>query len=328
MKKLLCALLVVTAIVAGTAANAEWKFERKIDLICPFGVGGGFDTTLRPLAPLLKEILGVEVEVINVTGGSGANGVEFAYKQPADGYTFLAGTQNFVILDLQGLFSMDYKYEFIPVCKMLHSTNIIAGSKKALDAKGCKTYADLLAYIKEHPYEVSVGMITSTGVDGVSLRQSIKGYDVNEVSYNGGAEMNSALVGGHIDIVITGTDEIDGLVRSGDIIPLCAVSETRMKKYPEMQCTGELGINSFVGPWRGLLAKKGTPVEAMEALADAVAKAVERPEWKEFLHLSGQDDRPGYLNRKDSIDMFEEEYAVFTDYLRKENVLQKDYSNK
>ncbi|MDY3830919.1 MAG: tripartite tricarboxylate transporter substrate binding protein, partial [Candidatus Ventricola sp.] len=95
MKKIVSLVLAVVMLVAVAAcASAEFKFERKIDLVCPWGVGGGADSTLRPMASLLQDILGVPVEVVNVEGGSGVNGVEHTYKQPADGYTFMLGTQS------------------------------------------------------------------------------------------------------------------------------------------------------------------------------------------------------------------------------------------
>ncbi|WP_462363099.1 Bug family tripartite tricarboxylate transporter substrate binding protein, partial [Pyramidobacter porci] len=261
MKKFVYALLAVSLLgVAAVSAGAEeWKFTRKIDVVCPWGVGGGADSTIRPMAKLLKDILGVEVEVVNVSGGSGVNGVEYTYKQPADGYTFMLGTQSLIMQDLQGATSMNFRSEFIPVAKLVHSINIIAGSKKAMDQKGYHSFSEMIKYAKEHPFEINVGMLTATGADGASLRQTLAGLDVNEVPYSGGSEMNSALVGGHIDMMITGTDEIAGLIQAGDIVPLCAICEKRMKLYPDMECTGELGIDSFIGTWRGIFAKAGTP---------------------------------------------------------------------
>ena len=90
MKKLVAVLMAALMLVGmASVASAEWKFERKIDIICPWGVGGGADSTLRPMTNLLKDILGQQVDVVNVEGGGGVNGVEYTYKQPADGYTFM-----------------------------------------------------------------------------------------------------------------------------------------------------------------------------------------------------------------------------------------------
>lgn len=47
MKKLACLLMALVMVLAmATAASAEWKFERKIDIVCPWGVGGGADSTI------------------------------------------------------------------------------------------------------------------------------------------------------------------------------------------------------------------------------------------------------------------------------------------
>lgn len=62
------------------AAADDWKWERKVTIVCPWGVGGGADGTLRPLQPILEKELGVPVEIVNVEGAGGANGIDFTYK--------------------------------------------------------------------------------------------------------------------------------------------------------------------------------------------------------------------------------------------------------
>ena len=122
LKKLVLLALVAALVFSLTAVHAEWKFERKVDIVCPWGIGGGADSTLRPMAEILKEIIGQQVDVVNVEGGGGVNGVEFTYKQPGDGYTFMLGTQSLIMQDLQGNTSMDYRTEFVPVAKLVALT--------------------------------------------------------------------------------------------------------------------------------------------------------------------------------------------------------------
>ena len=328
MKKL-TALLLATLMLVGmvSVASAEFNFERKVDIVCPWGIGGGADSTIRPMAELLKGIIGQQVDVVNVEGGGGVNGVEYTYKQPADGYTFMLGTQSLIMQDLQGNTSMDYRTEFVPVAKLVHSINIIAGSKLALDQKGVKTFSELVAYAKENPFGVTVGMLTATGADGASLKQALVGLDVLELSYSSGSEMNAALMGGHIDMMITGTDEIQGLIESGDVIPLVACAENRMQLYPEMECTGELGIESYIGTWRGVYAKKGTPQEAIDAMTEAIRKATEDPTWQEFLVQGAYNERVAFEDGEGLHNLMEEEYKVFTKYLNGEGVLVKHYED-
>ncbi|MBQ7196825.1 MAG: tripartite tricarboxylate transporter substrate binding protein [Synergistaceae bacterium] len=329
MKKLVCMLLAVSLIVCGAvAASAEFKFERKISIVCPWGVGGGADSTLRPMANLLKNVLGQEVEVVNVTGGNGVTAIEYVYKQPADGYTFMLGTQSLFMQDIQGTTSMNFKEEFIPVARLVHAINVITASKKAMETKGYNSFSEMREFVKEHPFEVSVGMLTSTGLDGASLKQALEGLDILDVSYPSGSEMNSALVGGHIDIMVTGTDEIAGLIEAGDIVPLLTLAENRMKRYPDVECSVELGINSVLGPARGIFAKKGTPKEAIDALAAAVEQASKDPSWQEFLVQGCYDERPGFAGPEEYAADCEKDYQLLSDYLKAEGVMKKDYYAK
>ncbi len=326
MKKLLCAVLALTLVFGfAMTASAEWKFERKVSIVCPWGVGGGADSTIRPMATLLKNIIGQEVEVVNVTGGNGVTAVEYVYKQPADGYTFMLGTQSLFMQDMQGTMSMNFKTEFLPVARLVHAINILAASKVAMDTKGYHNFSEFIKYVREHPFEVSVGMLTSTGLDGAGLKQALADLDVLEIPYPGGSEINSALVGGHVDIMISGTDEIEGLIAAGDILPILALSEQRMKRYPNVECSMELGINSVLGPARGIFAKKGTPQEAMDALTDAIEKAVQDPTGQAFLVQGCYDERPGFARQAEYTADCEKDYKLLSDYLKSEGILKKDY---
>ena len=325
MKKFVSAVLaVILAVSSVSVASAEWKFERKVTVICPWGFGGGADSTIRPMAELLKPIIGQEVEVINITGGSGVIAADYAYKQPADGYTFILGTQSLFILDIQHALSMNFREEFIPVARLVHATNILAASKRFMERNGFKAFSDVMKYIKEHPYRVKTGMFTSTGVDGISLREALKGLSVLDVDYSSGAEMNSQLVAGNVDIVVTGTSEIKGLIATGEAVPILVLSGKRMKRYPDVECSVELGINSVLGPARGIFAKKGTPQEAIDALSEAIGKAVQDSQWQEFLADGSYDERGGFAGAVEYAADCEKDYKLLSDYLSTEGTMNRE----
>ena len=307
------------------AAADDWKWERKVTIVCPWGVGGGADGTLRPLQPILEKNLGVPVEIVNVEGAGGANGIDFTYKQPADGYTFVLGTQSHIMLDLQKILPVDFKQEFRPVSKLVHSINIIASSKKAMEGK-YTNFDEFVAYAKEHPQELTCGMLTATGADSVSSKQTLAGglgcgiteveQYVKIVNYSSGSELSSAMVGGHININITGADEIKGLIESGDIVPLISMSENRMSSFPNVECTGEHDIDSYVGTWRGIFCRKDTPDAAVDSMAAALKTAWESPEYQEFLKNASYLDREGYADAATFQKLIDEEYVTFEDYLK------------
>ena len=84
MKKFLSlalALVMVLALAACGGDNTDdggnddgtFKFERKIEIVCPWGAGGGADTTVRQFATQLEKELGQTVVVNNVAGAGGVS---------------------------------------------------------------------------------------------------------------------------------------------------------------------------------------------------------------------------------------------------------------
>ena len=298
------------------AESSGWKFDRKVIIVCPWGEGGGADSTLRALVPLLKDAIGQEVEVVNITGGGGVNGASFTREKPADGYTFMLGTQSLFAMDVQGAMPFKFKDEFVPVARLVNAINIIAASRKAMEERGYTNFSEMRDFVKSHPFSISVGMLTSTGVDGISMRQALEGLNVLEVSYPNGASMNDALKAGQIDLMITGIDEIEDLVAAGDVAPLLVLSRNPMRRYPNVQASGEIGINAFLGPERGIFAKKGTPQGAIDAMAKAIESATQTEAWKEFLIHGAYDERPGFASTAEYQKIMNDEYKTFTDMLK------------
>jgi tripartite-type tricarboxylate transporter receptor subunit TctC len=218
-----------------------------------------------------------------------------------------------------------------PVAKLVHSTNLLISSKKYQTGK-YSNFQEMIAYAKAHPQELSCGMLTATGQDSVSMKQTLAaalGVSIPEVdkyiktvSYGGGAELSAAMVGGHLSLGVSGSEEIQGLVQSGDIIPLIAMSENRLSSLPNVPCTKELGINSFVGSWRGIYARTGTPQGAIDSMAAALKKAWESPEYQTFMKNNGYLDRPGYATQAETLSLMKTEYGIFTSYLKDLGILK------
>ncbi|MBQ7594639.1 MAG: TRAP transporter large permease subunit [Synergistaceae bacterium] len=297
-------------------ASSGFKFDHKIIIVCPWGEGGGADSTLRAITPLIKEATGQEVEVLNITGGNGVNGASYVREHEADGYTFMLGTQSLLIQDVMGAMPFKFMNEFVPVARLVHAIDVIATSRRAMEERGFKTFSELRDYIKAHPFSVSIGMLTRIGVDGLSFQQATEGLNILEVDYPTGGGMTKALTEGQIDLMVTGTQEVEDLIQAGEIIPLLVLAEKRMNRYPQVECAKDLGINAFLGSERGLFAKKGTPQEAIDALRAIVADGVKTEAWNDFLQQGGYDERPGYADAPEYQKALDDEYKTFTDMLK------------
>ncbi len=330
MKKALSVVLAAGLLFGactGVFAEESFTFERKIEIVCPWGLGGGADSTIRPMATLLQNVLGVPVEVRNETGGSGVTGATYAYKQPADGYTFLLGTQSLYIQDMLDNMDFDFKDEFECEDILVHSINMLAGSKKQMEAYGITNFSELQEYAAAHPYEVSVAMLTATGVDGMCFEIATEGLALNPVTYDDGSAVNSDMAGGHVDLAVGGYDDMSGLIESGDILPLLVFCEHRLTIFPDCECTGELGIDSYAGPWRGIFAKTGTPQGAIDALVAAIEECRQDPTWTEFLHNAAYDEREVPAPGEELQAFCFQEYKDLRDYMVEQETIEKDYDD-
>lgn len=83
-----CALAMLASLVQPPAALAQYP-ERNIDLIVPYGPGGGFDIYARAVGKAMETYLPKNVRVIvrNIPGAGSVNGIATMYRAAPDGYT-------------------------------------------------------------------------------------------------------------------------------------------------------------------------------------------------------------------------------------------------
>lgn len=302
---------------ASSAAPAEkpWKFERKIEMVIPFGPGSGTDTTIRAWAPLMEKELGVAITINNVEGAGGVKGAEYLNKQPADGYTFAMYTPSHIIAAVNKTTTFDILNETVPTVRLVQDANVILANKNV----PYNNVKELIAYVKANPDKAKIGVMSVVGIDGVSVQQlfDLAGIKVGLVPFGSGAEANAAVIGGHIDMVLTSPFDANAYLTSGDMKGIVTLSEKRASNMPKVECTGELGYAAYLGPWRGIIAKKGTPDGAVKALAAAADKVNNSKAWQDWKASVALNDREGYANNADFTKIWTEYYNTMKKALGK-----------
>lgn len=300
-----CSPKEASASVADASAQKAFKFERNIEIVIPFGPGSGTDTTIRSFAPLMEKELGVSITINNVEGASGVKGAEFVNKQPADGYTFAMYTPSHLIAAVNKTTNFDILNETVPVVRLVQDSNIILAGKNV----PYNNFKELVEYAKANPGKAKIGLMSIAGIDMVSVKQlfDLAGIDVPMIPFSSGAEANAAVIGGHCDMVLTSPFDANAYLESGDMKGIVILSEKRASTQPNIECSKELGYDATIGPWRGIVAKKGTPEEAIAAFEAAAVKVCASPEWDAWKKSVALNDREGYANREDFT-------KIWTDY--------------
>lgn len=301
MKKylsILCALVLLVAMVGcdnggAEPANGEWKWERKVEIVCPWGAGGGADTTIRQFATQLEKVIGQSVVVNNVTGAGGVSGVQYVVNQPADGYTWLMCTPSPMLAQISGATEFDVYGNITPVLNIVWDCNIFVAGKDA----PYNNYKELVEYVEKNPGKVQCGVMALTGLDGACVTAAFNG-SIEAVGYSEGSQLNSDLIGNHVGLACVGPAEILPMVQSGDIKPIMVCAENRLTipEYANTECAKENNVDCYYGPYRGVFAKNGMPEAAIKAMEAAGKQAVESEEFQAWAKSQNLDQRTGWMD--------------------------------
>ena len=266
------------ALVLPSPAPAANFPDRDITLVCPWAAGGGTDTLARTLAKNGKKYFGVNLNVVNKVGGTGAVGMNSVATSKPDGYIVGVITFNLSTYRMIGLAELSYK-DFDLIALLNRSP---AGFSVKADSQ-FQTLKDLVEYAKANPGVVTVGHAGPGQPWHLSAALLAKNYNLKFtfVPFDGAAPTRVALVGGHITMASSGMDEMLQFYKTKQIRMLAAVTPARNPFFPDVPSIAEAGypIENPIFDWRGLGVAKGTPPEILKVLREGFRKAAEDPEY-------------------------------------------------
>jgi len=313
-KRVWVAILALAGWVMGFCGVAAAYPERAIEIIVPFGVGGGSDTAARAVAEGMKPLLKVPLVITNMPGGGGTKGMLHVAGQPADGYTVLAVTTSHLIDAVAPKTRAHILRDFDPIMRIQWDTTavIISGDSKF------KTIQDLVGYGKKSPRFLKFAG-TSPGawseIQTVAFFKKL-GVEVTFVPFESGAEIKAAILGGHIHGACEELAETLPLIQAGKLRALAVIMEKRHPALPDVPATPELGVDYTQGLMRAWAVRKGTPPDRIKYLHDVIQKALEVPVYKKFVQDNHLYARPGYLAPEETRKYWENEVKFFTDVLK------------
>jgi tripartite-type tricarboxylate transporter receptor subunit TctC len=216
MKKLLLIGLVVfmTVALAASAYAAQGFPKRNITDVVVWGAGGGTDTCNRIIMAEMAKVLGVNVNVINKTGGvAGSVGMSYAYSQPHDGYTLCGLSESNVTAGVQG--GWDKKFD-------VWDTFIVGGSPDVISVTPdtpYKTLKDLIEAAKADPKSIKAAASGAGSIHHLNLLAVEKGSGAqfNFIPYKGSAPAQNAAMTGEVSVVVTSLAEQQQLLRGGKL---------------------------------------------------------------------------------------------------------------
>lgn len=259
----------------GGAGAAENFPQKRIDYVLPFDAGGESDITARLQQEKLAEILGQPVNISYKPGAGGALGWSELTRTAPDGYTVMGSNLPHIIL--QPMLRDDAGYE----TKDLKQVYIFQSTPNALIVPAdsdIQNLDDFIAAAKENPGGMSVGGSGDFSANhiGTLMLNDMAGIDVTYTPFSGTGAAVPALLGGHVDALMSYSPQITQL---GDQVRAIAVAtEERMPGLPDVPTFAEQGHDLVDGAYRGVSVPLETPDEIVQKLADAFEQVNQDPE--------------------------------------------------
>lgn len=283
-------LLFTTAIVTATAlapALASDYPSRPIEVIVPAPAGGGTDNVARMLNQHLQRELGQPIAVLNVAGGGGAIGVNQLARARPDGYSLLS-TWNSPITTVPHMQRVQYSHETL--------TPIISTSQTAYTMCVSPDFPadsaeEFIAELQENPGRYAYGNDGVSGTMRLAAERIFEAFDITArpIPFGGAGETLQNFLGGHIDIYGGSIPPVLPYAEDGRAKCLLVTSADDNEALPQASGLAALGHPELETVlWRMMLAPSGMEEVRVETVADAVARAVEHPEFQEFLAGQGE----------------------------------------
>jgi tripartite-type tricarboxylate transporter receptor subunit TctC len=312
MKKftvLLLAISLLSSMVLAEGAQEDYPVRDITDVVV-WGAGGGTDTANRIVMAEMSKVLGVNINVINKTGGTaGSVGMNYGFTQPRDGYTLVGISESNTTTAVQGAFNQRFD-----VWDMF----IVGGSPDLISVTPdapFQTLEELIEYAKANPGEIDAGASGAGSIHHLNLLalEDGTGADFNFIPYPGSAPSQTAAMTGEITLVVTSLQEQAQLIRGGKLRPLAMLVNdpvtldginipSAFDSYPGL--TDFLPISQAIG----FALHADAPQVAKDAITEAFLAAMETEavkQWAEdsYVILSGKygDEANAHMAKLESL---------------------------
>ena len=285
--------------------TAGWQPRHPVQLVVGFAPGGGSDVIARTIAEATAPFMPQPMVVVNRPGAGGALAADQVARAQPDGHTLLlAGGSESTSLPAHRETPYDPKKSFRSVIRLTRHPHFIC-----VRGRGGR-FADMRQVIDAA--RARPGALTHGSAGAGTLSHSLflmlerrAGLEFLHVPYAGGGPVAQALLSGDIDLGVQASDELGGLVASGDIKPVAVASAERTRSQPEVPTLRELGYDVVADNQKGWVGPAGMTDEMTAFYHDRFRQGMGSPVWRRFLERLGEADGyadgPGFQAAMDTL---------------------------
>ena len=285
------------AALAGSLVAAAALAAQPLTLIVPFGPGSGADSLARHCAPGLQAATNSPVEVHNVPGATGTEGIRKLLAAPADGRTMavLTGDTYATLAYTNPRFKLA---DMVPVAIMMKQPSMLFVPASSRFGK----WQDMEREARANPRSLRVAISGFGSPDYMTLQQlASRNIQFTPVPYTSPQDRVQAVVNGDADAIYEQLGDMRSYVEAGQFRPILAFGPLPVNSGgPSVPTVKDVGLGEGVPQFRAFVVKNGTDPQTISALAAALQRIAASPGYHAFLkeqHAAGDSFMPASAAR-------------------------------
>ncbi|MDQ0247694.1 putative tricarboxylic transport membrane protein [Bacillus fengqiuensis] len=231
-------------------------------------------------------------------GGQVVGTVEFATREQGNDYKLLVTSTPFLLnyLKKEGNSPVFFR-DITPLAQLVteHDVLAVSSDSKYKDLKAL--YTDLAA----DPTSITFaggsgpGAFDHLNVIYPAMKAGVDPKAIKYVSYDGGGEALTSLLGGNADVISSDVSSVYEYVKAGKVRILGVSSPERLPgQFKDIPTYKEQGIDAELTNWRGIFGPANMSGDAKKYWEEQINSLIATEEWKQELEKQGWQD--GYMN--------------------------------
>ncbi|EKU50531.1 tripartite tricarboxylate transporter substrate binding protein [Staphylococcus massiliensis] len=272
------------------ASNGAFP-NKTLEIIAPASPGGGWDTTARAIQKIMKEenLADQNITVVNKPGGGGEVGWQYLSTKDAH---HIAINSSLILSNKELGISELSNESFTPLAILATEWISLSASNQSKLTSG----KEAMEKLKKDPKSLTIGVAPGLGNnDHLAFVQAAKTYGVdveklNILVYKSGGDLQTALIGGHVDIASTAISEVKEQHQTEKLRVLATTSDKRIKGLEDVPTWKEQGVNMVFPHWRGVMGPKDMTDEERAYWDKTLSKVVKTKSWQTLRENKNWDD--------------------------------------
>ncbi|MGE0800918.1 MAG: Bug family tripartite tricarboxylate transporter substrate binding protein [Lautropia sp.] len=250
----------IASTLLASGANAEDRYPSKpITFVLGYSAGGIGDAFVRQISRYAELTRKATIVVDYKTGAAGSIAAAAVKNAAADGYTVgLHTPSTMMIFPHFTRVPYDSKKDFTYLGTLLSQPQPLY----VLASSPIRAWSDVVAYAKANPGKFSWGTVGNNNLGHIVMGAAFmeERLETTQVPFRGGADAITALLGGHIDAVVSA--DFGPLLEAGKVRLIAETGDRR--PLPDVPTVKDLGYSLSIPLVYGVLGPHGMSAGAVK----------------------------------------------------------------